>query len=266
MSLLCSLPLHTVWNSTQLSSLQQCTSITTSQRASIVRYLIGVCKHSHKFWRRCPSKEKKVIEFGWLVNACTLHGFSFNTDCIAAPPSSPPPNWSISYFSHRQNKEYVNFSNSLGHFSLISLHLTIHGHFINLCGVVLFNITQNPDVVVLHKVDGNTLPAETTWATNPVKRQNTHQLDHANNNSDMLTKAVLHTGWHYAPQCRVKSSQLLHTTHGSGLPITRAAAANQNITYNILHKTPGKVASKSGPQTKALQQKKRCWFWMNLSK
>jgi len=74
----------------------------------------------------------------------------------------------------------------------------------------------------------------------------------------MLTKAVLHTGWHYAPQCRVKSSQLLHTTHGSGLPITRAAAANQNITYNILHKTPGKVASKSGPQTKALQQKKRC--------
>ena len=48
------------------------------------------------------------------------------------------------------------------HFSLTSLQLTIHGHFINLCGVVLFNITQNPNVVILHKVDSNTLPAETT--------------------------------------------------------------------------------------------------------
>ena len=35
--------------------------------------------------------------------------------------------------------------------------LTVHGHFIDLCGVVLFNISENPDVVILHEVDGHTL-------------------------------------------------------------------------------------------------------------
>jgi hypothetical protein len=35
--------------------------------------------------------------------------------------------------------------------------LTVHGHFINLCGVVLLNVTQDSNVVVLHEVDGDTL-------------------------------------------------------------------------------------------------------------
>ena len=72
-------------------------------------------------------------------------------------------------FDSKQNVCTVIYK--LVHFSLISPHLTIHGHFINLCGVVLFNIAQNPDVLVLHEVDGNTLPAKTTRATDPVKRK-----------------------------------------------------------------------------------------------
>lgn len=38
----------------------------------------------------------------------------------------------------------------------------IHGHLINLRGVVLFNIAENSDIVALHKVDRDTLTAETT--------------------------------------------------------------------------------------------------------
>ena len=44
---------------------------------------------------------------------------------------------------------------------------TIHGHFINLCAVVLLNITQDSNVVRFHKVDGNTFTAKPTWTTNP---------------------------------------------------------------------------------------------------
>ncbi len=33
-------------------------------------------------------------------------------------------------------------------------------HFINLGGVKLLNVSENSDVVIPHKVDGNTLPAE----------------------------------------------------------------------------------------------------------
>jgi len=38
----------------------------------------------------------------------------------------------------------------------------VHGHFIDLRGVVLLNVTQNTNVVVLHEVDRHTLPAESS--------------------------------------------------------------------------------------------------------
>lgn len=47
------------------------------------------------------------------------------------------------------------------------LRLTVHGHFINLCGVVLLDISQDTDVIILHKVNGHTLPAVTPRSTNP---------------------------------------------------------------------------------------------------
>lgn len=40
--------------------------------------------------------------------------------------------------------------------------ITIHGHFINLRRVVLFNVPENSDVIGLDKVDRNTLAAKTT--------------------------------------------------------------------------------------------------------
>lgn len=47
------------------------------------------------------------------------------------------------------------------------LTLTIHGHFINLCTVILFNITQDSDVIGLDKVNCNTLATKPPWSTNP---------------------------------------------------------------------------------------------------
>ena len=46
--------------------------------------------------------------------------------------------------------------------------LTIHWHLVNLCGVILLNISQDPDVIVLHEVDGHTLATETTGASDSV--------------------------------------------------------------------------------------------------
>lgn len=40
--------------------------------------------------------------------------------------------------------------------------LTVHWHFIDLGGVVLLDVPENSDVVVLDKVDGHTLAAEST--------------------------------------------------------------------------------------------------------
>lgn len=40
--------------------------------------------------------------------------------------------------------------------------LTIHGHFVNLRRVVLLNVTEDADVIVLHKVNGDTFAAITT--------------------------------------------------------------------------------------------------------
>ena len=45
---------------------------------------------------------------------------------------------------------------------------TIHWHFINLCTVILFNITQDSDVVWLYKVDGNTFATKSTRSANPI--------------------------------------------------------------------------------------------------
>ena len=37
--------------------------------------------------------------------------------------------------------------------------LTVHGHLVDLGGVVLLNVPQDADVVILHKVDGHPLAA-----------------------------------------------------------------------------------------------------------
>ena len=41
-------------------------------------------------------------------------------------------------------------------------HLTVHGHLINLRAVILFNVTQNTNVIVLDKIDGYSLSSVTT--------------------------------------------------------------------------------------------------------
>jgi hypothetical protein len=47
---------------------------------------------------------------------------------------------------------------------------TIHWHFIDLCTIVLFDITQYTNIVVHDEIDGNTLSTETTRTTNPNKK------------------------------------------------------------------------------------------------
>lgn len=47
--------------------------------------------------------------------------------------------------------------------------LTIHGHFINLGGVVLLNVPQDADVIILYKVDGNTFSAIPARPANSVE-------------------------------------------------------------------------------------------------
>ena len=37
--------------------------------------------------------------------------------------------------------------------------LTVHGHFINLCTVVLLNVSKDAYIVILDKIDGNPPPA-----------------------------------------------------------------------------------------------------------
>jgi len=36
--------------------------------------------------------------------------------------------------------------------------INVHGHFVNLCAVVLLNVSQDPNVVILYKVDGHSSP------------------------------------------------------------------------------------------------------------
>lgn len=44
--------------------------------------------------------------------------------------------------------------------------LTVHGHFINLCTVILFNVSKDANVVNLDEIDGHTPSSVSTRATN----------------------------------------------------------------------------------------------------
>ena len=47
----------------------------------------------------------------------------------------------------------------------------VHRHLVNLRVVKLLNVLEVPLVVVCHKVDSHSLPAETAAATNPAQQQ-----------------------------------------------------------------------------------------------
>ena len=49
--------------------------------------------------------------------------------------------------------------------------LTVHRHLVDLCGVVLLDVSQNPNVIILNEVDGYTLAAEPTGSSDPVDVQ-----------------------------------------------------------------------------------------------
>lgn len=53
----------------------------------------------------------------------------------------------------------------------MDLQLTVHGHFIDLSTVVLLYIAKNSQVLILNKVDCNTLASETTGTTDAVNVQ-----------------------------------------------------------------------------------------------
>lgn len=44
---------------------------------------------------------------------------------------------------------------------------TVHGHLVDLGGVVLLDVSEDPDVIVLHKVYGHTFTAVTSGSANP---------------------------------------------------------------------------------------------------
>ncbi len=44
----------------------------------------------------------------------------------------------------------------------------IHGHLINLGGIELLDVAQDPDVIVLYKVDGNTFAAKSARSSDAV--------------------------------------------------------------------------------------------------
>lgn len=65
---------------------------------------------------------------------------------------------------------------------------TVHGHLVDLGGVVLLDVPQDPDVVVLHKVDGHTLAAVTTRAANPARgREVKGHLEVKQNEAELKT-------------------------------------------------------------------------------
>lgn len=51
------------------------------------------------------------------------------------------------------------------------IKITIHGHFINLSRVILLDISEDPDVIVLDKVDGHTLAAKSSGSADTVDVQ-----------------------------------------------------------------------------------------------
>ena len=68
-------------------------------------------------------------------------------------------NWTRSQFAKCQcERKHFSYAALWWHiWQIYSHYLTVHGHFIDLGGVVLLNVSQDPDVVVLDKVDRNTL-------------------------------------------------------------------------------------------------------------
>ncbi len=51
------------------------------------------------------------------------------------------------------------------------MSVTIHGHLVDLCTVILFDVSQDSDVVIHHEIDGHTLATEATRAANSVNVQ-----------------------------------------------------------------------------------------------
>lgn len=56
----------------------------------------------------------------------------------------------------------MSVSNQIGH---------IHGHLVDLCRIILFNIAQDSNVVRFHEVDGDTFASETARTTDSVDIQ-----------------------------------------------------------------------------------------------
>lgn len=56
--------------------------------------------------------------------------------------------------------------------------LTIHGHLIYLGGVVLLNVSQDADVVILHKVDGYTFSAVSARPADSVEAERRREWSH----------------------------------------------------------------------------------------
>lgn len=56
--------------------------------------------------------------------------------------------------------------------------LTVHGHLIYLGGVVLLDVSQDADVIVLHKVDGYTFSAVSARPANSVEAEGKREWSH----------------------------------------------------------------------------------------
>ncbi|KAI1240434.1 hypothetical protein IHE44_0008857 [Lamprotornis superbus] len=61
--------------------------------------------------------------------------------------------------------------------------LTVHGHLVDLGGVVLLNVAQDADVVVLHKVDGDAFPAIPARAADSAEARGKREWSHCGKRS-----------------------------------------------------------------------------------
>jgi hypothetical protein len=59
----------------------------------------------------------------------------------------------------------------MGRADLLNEISNIHGHLINLCTVILLDISENSNVITLHKINSHTFTAITPTPTNPVDIQ-----------------------------------------------------------------------------------------------
>ena len=53
--------------------------------------------------------------------------------------------------------------------------LTVHGHLVDLGTVVLLNVSQDTNVIILHKVDGHAFSPIATRASNSDKTEHTYR-------------------------------------------------------------------------------------------